>query len=244
MTRHPDPAFDDRIADWLEGLDDRAPSGALDAVLAASRSIPQQRAWRAYWRSFPMNRISLIGTTVAVGLVLLVGGILVIPRSGSPGVGGPAATTSPSAAATPPRPIIPDGTYLGAEQQVADILQRLEGNPTLSAGEKATITDSILGIREATTFQVRIEINGDSMVVSQGVDGTFIPEQWTITPLAEKRIAATWSSGMIEFEVRGCGLPGSGCGFTLQALSPVPSEVEAFVRKLIFEISGPFAPVV
>ena len=41
---HLDPAFDPRIADWLEADPDRAPREVLDTVLAALPSIPQRRA--------------------------------------------------------------------------------------------------------------------------------------------------------------------------------------------------------
>jgi hypothetical protein len=103
------------------------------------------------------------------------------------------------------------------------------------------VLDDLLMIRGATTYQTKIEVDGASMTVQYSVDGSDRPELWVITPRGGKRIAARTTGGrVIEFDVRS-SLPGAG--FTLQAMSPASSEVEALVRRIVFEQSGPFVPV-
>jgi Tol biopolymer transport system component len=92
MTRHHDPAFDQRVADWLETDPDRAPGQVLDTVVAALPSIPQRRALRTLWRFPAMNRLTLIGSAAAAIVVIVVGGIALLPRGGT----GPGAGVSPS----------------------------------------------------------------------------------------------------------------------------------------------------
>ncbi len=83
-----------------------------------------------------------------------------------------------------------------------------------------------------------MEVRGNQWIVSTGVDEAFSPETWTIDPVDGRRIYARWSNGRIEFDV-GRGEPGSA-EFTVHAVSPAPSAVEAFVRGVVFEKSGPF----
>ena len=100
-TNRLDPAFDPRIADWLEADPDRAPGEVVDTILAALPSVPQRRAFRVPWR-FPemsTNRIAL----AVLAIVLIAGGAFAWSRlPGSAGVGStPSATPSPSPSPTP-----------------------------------------------------------------------------------------------------------------------------------------------
>jgi hypothetical protein len=80
----------------------------------------------------------------------------------------------------------------------------------------------------------------DRCYINYSVDGGRRQETWQITPLGGTRIRARLPGETeIEFDVR-FSVPGAG--FTLQAMSPAPSEVEAFVRRIVFEESGPFVP--
>ena len=94
-----DPAFDPRIADWLETDPDRAPGEILDTVLAALPSVPQRRAYRGSWRFPEMFTPSRVALAAVIG-VLLVGGAFLASnrRSDQPSVG---ATPSPSVLVTP-----------------------------------------------------------------------------------------------------------------------------------------------
>ncbi len=98
---HLDPAFDPRIADWLEADPDRAPREVLDTVLAAMPSIPQRHALRAPWRfptmSFPARAAALI----AVGLLVIAGAVVfggVGARPAAMPSAQPSAATAPTAA--------------------------------------------------------------------------------------------------------------------------------------------------
>ena len=75
MTRYhdPDPGFDPRLADWLEGEPDRAPGQILELVVAAVPSIPQHRALRLSSRLAPPTRLAygaaLIVVAIGTGIV-------------------------------------------------------------------------------------------------------------------------------------------------------------------------------
>ena len=99
MTRHADPLFDQRLADWFEEDPDHAPRETVVTVLAAFPSIPQRRAPRAPWRSPRMNRFALAGLAVAAVAVIAVGGLVFLPR-GSTDIGAPPVAT-PSPMPTP-----------------------------------------------------------------------------------------------------------------------------------------------
>jgi hypothetical protein len=237
MTIHRDPWFDERIADWLQDDADHAPPIVLDVIAAAVPSIPQRRHSWAPWRTFPMSFPIRSAVGAGVLIVVAVFAIAVLRPTDSSSVGG-----RPGSPAPPLIQAIPDGRYVGAVQQVADILDQLARDASLTAGERDIIIDTVLGIRGASTYQTVFEIEGSSMTLSQSVDGQANPESWFLAPAGDDRIAATWSNGKIEFEVRGCALPGPECVYTFQAITPAPSDVEAFVRRLVFETSGPFTP--
>ena len=98
MTTHRDPAFDPRIADWLEADPTDAPGAVLETVLAALPSIPQRRPSRLPWRFFVMSTNARLAATAAV-LVVAVGGLAFLGRL--PGVGGPSPSPLPTATAAP-----------------------------------------------------------------------------------------------------------------------------------------------
>ena len=98
---HLDPAFDPRIADWLEADPDRAPREVLDTVLAAMPSIPQRRAYRSSRRFSDMNRLALFGVAAAIVVAVGLGGLVMTTRG--PNTGHVDATPSPIA----PSPSLP-----------------------------------------------------------------------------------------------------------------------------------------
>ena len=96
MTRsHSDADFDPRIADWLEGLVDRAPSTTLPAVTAAVPLITQRRPRRSPWRTSTMTRFALLGATAALVAAVGVAGLALTSRSPAPDVGGQSPSASP-----------------------------------------------------------------------------------------------------------------------------------------------------
>lgn len=90
MTAHrdPDPAFDTRIADWLEADPENAPGQTLETVLAAFPSIPQRPTMRLSRRSLTMNRFAYLAAAVGTAMIAVVavvgGGLLRSPQP-SPG---------------------------------------------------------------------------------------------------------------------------------------------------------------
>jgi hypothetical protein len=116
-----DPAFDPRIADWLEADPDRAPREVLDTVLAAMPSVPQRRAIRVPWR-FPTLITPTRAVLAAVIGALLIGSVLLLDqRPGQSNVGGsppsPSAPASDSSTRSPspsPTPLPKlSSTYVG-----------------------------------------------------------------------------------------------------------------------------------
>jgi hypothetical protein len=93
MTRHNDPGFDPRIADWLEADPDHAPPEVLRTVESALPSIPQRRVLRLPWRNLPMNRPVLVLATVGLLAALGIGAVTVGSRP---------STTTPTPAPTAP----------------------------------------------------------------------------------------------------------------------------------------------
>jgi hypothetical protein len=102
MSRHPDPGFDPRIADWLEDDPDTAPPDLLRTVEGALSSIPQRRSLWTPWRSAPMNRVVLVAATAILVGVLGLGALAAGSRQPTPGPSAPpaAAATSPAAVAS------------------------------------------------------------------------------------------------------------------------------------------------
>jgi hypothetical protein len=94
MSRHTDPGFDPRIADWLETDPNLAPPDVMRTVESAIPSIPQRRVVRLPWRSLPMNRLVILGASVALLAVLGLGAWTVGSRPQAPAV-----TPAPSAPA-------------------------------------------------------------------------------------------------------------------------------------------------
>src|SRR5215218_6706502 len=80
MNRVPNPTFDERIADWLEGDPSMAPNEVLGTVLAAVPSIEQRRASRVPRRYHVMNRYLL---PLAAALIVVIGAAYLLTRPAS-----------------------------------------------------------------------------------------------------------------------------------------------------------------
>jgi hypothetical protein len=156
-----------------------------------------------------------------------------------------AAAPRPSATATPqPSPpttptasaeiAIPEGRYVSAPQLVADILGRLDRETALSASEKQAITDQILGIRGARSFKTAFEVDASNhVVVFTTVDerSPSAERDWTITAVDRDTVVLDPPCCVAEVY----GVRRIGGSFTLEARSPASSNVEAFVRRVVFE---------
>ena len=95
-----DLKFERALRDWLEDGSDRTPRPAIDAVLLAVKTTPQERDLRIPWRFFQMPALSRVTGVAAVALVaaVSVGGLLYLNAKGP---GGPGISVPPSATAAP-----------------------------------------------------------------------------------------------------------------------------------------------
>src|SRR5262249_8946446 len=83
-----DRLFERAVRDWLGDGSDRTPRHAIDGVLFAIKTTPQQRALRIPWRFPTMNPITRLAAVAAVATVAIAGSLYLFGRS--PGnAGGP-----------------------------------------------------------------------------------------------------------------------------------------------------------
>ncbi|HEX5826382.1 MAG TPA: hypothetical protein VFY23_02595 [Candidatus Limnocylindrales bacterium] len=111
-----DTQFERAITDWLEDRVDRTPERAIDGVLLAIKTTPQERDLRVPWRfsKMPMNRtVGLAAGLAAAALVVAVGGGGMVylanrdssgmaGRTGAPSTAAPTAAAPSESAAAPP----------------------------------------------------------------------------------------------------------------------------------------------
>lgn len=115
-----DQQFERAVNDWFEDGSDRTPRRAIDGVLLAVKTTPQERDLRIPWRFSLMPALSRASGIAAVALVAAVatGGLLYLNSKGpaTPGTGTtpPTATQAPTAAPTLPPGIAGWTTYRSA----------------------------------------------------------------------------------------------------------------------------------
>jgi hypothetical protein len=93
-----DRQFERAVTDWLEDGSDRTPERAIDGVLLAVKTTPQERDLRVPWR-IPMP-VYARAAVVAVALVVMVGAGFAFLNNRAPGGIGAAPTATPTAAPT------------------------------------------------------------------------------------------------------------------------------------------------
>lgn len=100
-----DRLFDRAMRDWLESGSDRTPPAAVEAVLLAVKTTPQERVLRIPRRFSPMTTYTRLAAAIAIVAVLGVGALAYLGRS--PGFGSatqpppnPTASPTPSPAPT------------------------------------------------------------------------------------------------------------------------------------------------
>lgn len=100
-----DRLFDRAVLDWLDDGSDRTPPAAIDAVLLAVTTTPQERDLRILRRTTQMPTYVRLAAGIAIVAVVGVGALMYIGNS--PGVGGaptPSPTPTPVASAAPSAP--------------------------------------------------------------------------------------------------------------------------------------------
>jgi hypothetical protein len=95
-----DRMFKLAVDDWLEAGSDRTPRPAVDAVLLAIRTTPQERDLRIPWRNHTMSSPLRLGAAIAVIAVVAVVGANYLRPGTDPGIGA-TPTTTPSPTVTP-----------------------------------------------------------------------------------------------------------------------------------------------
>jgi hypothetical protein len=96
-----DRLFERAVIDWLDDGSDRTPRRAIDGVLLAVKTTPQERDLRIPWRFPKMPTLSRATGVAAVALVaaVSVGGLLYL-NAKQPGAAGTATPPAPSEAPT------------------------------------------------------------------------------------------------------------------------------------------------
>lgn len=136
MTARPDP--DPVISAWLnDEAAERAPERLLSATRTRIQSTNQRRAWWAAWRLQPMNNRFRLGGVVAAIAVIVVLGVLLIPKSGSNAGGAP----TPLPSASPSRAPSPAATSTPAASLAV-----------IHPGVLCTATDCLTGSLDAGTY--------------------------------------------------------------------------------------------
>lgn len=105
-----DRTFERAVLDWLEEGSDRTPRPAIDAVLLAVKTTPQERGPWLPWRFRLMPALTRATGLAAVALVAAVGvgGLLYVNSTGPGGQGGQATVPPPTVAPTM-APTLPPG---------------------------------------------------------------------------------------------------------------------------------------
>jgi len=156
-------------------------------------------------------------------------------RSAVPSAPAVTASATPVAVAA----IIPVGRYTGPVQQVADIVGRLEKDSSLSESDRAAILD-VLEVRGARTYQVTLDVReGNRFDLIMRIDGKLDSggvAHWTMWPVDDRLfVVKTDCCGMQVY-----GVERQDHAVRLSAKSPASSNVERFVRSVVFE-TGTFA---
>ena len=102
MTTNRD--FDQMARAWLDLMPDEAPDRLIANVRLAVDATPQERrwGWRAFRRSYQMNRLTVIAATAIVVLALVGGALLLAGANKATSSASPAPSITPAALSAPP----------------------------------------------------------------------------------------------------------------------------------------------
>jgi hypothetical protein len=108
-----DRQFEHAVHGWLEDGSDRTPPAAIETVLFAVKTTPQERDLRIPWRFIQMPNYVRYAAAAAIVLVVGVGVLAINLRSPSAGTGGsPAPSLTAAPTATPAASLLPGITGL------------------------------------------------------------------------------------------------------------------------------------
>ncbi len=237
------PDVERLISGWLR---EEAPGRAPDRVLeAAGRTIDRtrQRRFVAGWRE---SMFGLRGLAAAAAIAaLVVAGAFYVTRPSL----GPGDQPTPSITIEPTPTIASTGSgadplkvgiYIGPTLQVADIVEALNADSTLTTPQRTRIIDELLLIRDKSTLVPSIELRGGQWTQREAVDGAtaIIGSIARYSFPDDQTLEITETFGTEEVVTR-FGLTIDGDSFRLRRLTPAVDAEDAFVVKVLFE-SGPF----
>jgi hypothetical protein len=163
------------VRSWLEEGVTSLPDRVLDAVLDQLPATPQRRAWWPAWRFSDMNTYVKFAIAAAAVLVVAVVGYNFLPGRG--GVGGPAATPSPSPAPLAVGNFVSHGLSAqldarGAGANVTGTMTVSELRPFNPGSSSMNSPDS--GLRAAVALECTLTTDGGLIVIGGLVtDSTF-----------------------------------------------------------------------
>lgn len=171
MSRPPDPDFDPRIADWLEGDPDMAPPELARTVDVALPSIAQRQALRLPWRILPMHRLALVGATLVTVAVIGALALSLNLRPPSPQVASSAASSPALSSSSAPAPTTnPAAAYQSARNAIctaattADAPLRARYDRLWTTGLTAVQrADAVAALRAFVTLNDRVNAQLDAL---------------------------------------------------------------------------------
>lgn len=232
------------IADWfVEEAVLRAPDRVLeDAGRVIDRT--RQRRLGVAWRSIRMSAPLRLAATAAIGVLVVAGALMYFGGTNRSNVGGAPGPTAPATSSPGASPgavhAIPAGVYATEPMDVADILVQLDADQSLSEAQKQSIVRDVLVIDGRTTLASHMFVRDDEFDMRLSRDGG--------TPEQDTTFTVTWLDDQsFQMETPCCGrttygVTWEGDAFRLDARTPASSNVETFVRRILFE-SQPFVPV-
>lgn len=234
-----DQSFERAVGTWLESGSDRTPPAAIDAVLLAVKTTPQERDLRIPRRFTPMPTYLRLAAVIAIVAVVGAGALMFSNRS--PDVGGqPTPTPTPAATPTASPNVSPTASPLDTSGWVPYTSERYgftishppgwdelpasrawsyeaDTNDWLSPGMEAFFTPAGIGVR-VSAWAVPLEPGFTN-------DPTWADVEAWVEEFCEKTDKAPCSTAVQDRAVQLC-LEARDCHPGL--LVPFESEVKAF----------------
>ncbi len=144
-----DQMFDRALRDWMEDGSDRTPPPAINAVLLAIKTTPQERDLGIPRRLNLMPTYMRLAAGIAIIAVAGVAALMLSNRG--PGIGGPG--PSPTPGLVPTQTPAPTGTVIDAGTiTLTDDACTWDGNPGLIASSTEPVIARVSVVNETDTF--------------------------------------------------------------------------------------------
>jgi hypothetical protein len=162
---------------WLELGPTQAPDHAVEAALRTIETTSQERDLRIPWRFPTVNPLTRIAVFVTIAIVA-VGAGMYLMRPDTSSVGpqpSPSVTVVPSIALVPqspaPRPPFADGTYVGRDVAISDVIAMINATSYLSQADKDELLGAPFAQPDKSTFNAYFELVDGAYTVGFRVDG-------------------------------------------------------------------------